>query len=90
MNRPSTRCILGRPSLLLWVYLKFKKHTKLYEGEDEIDPSKYDQKNCEVKAVLEIEDIILNGDKLNLQLKLYEALVREKVYEHARLVDMEW
>ena len=73
------------------VYPKFKDQTKLYGAEEgEIDPSKYDGKNCEVKAVLEIGGVILNDDKLNLQFKLYEALVHEKVYEHVRLVDMEW
>ena len=73
------------------VYPKFKNQTKLYGAEEgEIDPSKYDGKNCKVKAVLEIGGVVLNDDKLNLQFKLYEALVREKVYEHVRLVDMEW
>ena len=73
------------------VYPKFKDHTKLYETEEgEIDPSKYEKKKCDVKAVLEIGGIILNDDKLSLQFKLYEALVREKVHEHVRLVDMEW
>ena len=72
-------------------YPKFKDQTKLYEAEEgEIDPSKYDGKNCKVKAFLEIGGVILNDDKLKLQFKLYEALVREEVYEHVRLVDMEW
>lgn len=60
------------------VYPKFKKHTKLYEGKDEIDPSKYERKSCDVKAVLEIEGIILNGEKLNLQVKFTKRRFAKK------------
>ena len=50
----------------------------------------YEGKHCEAKAVLAIEGIILNGEKANLQVKIHDANVREKVYEHVRLMDLEW
>lgn len=86
----SSKILYRRDDGTVTVYPKFKKHTKLYENGNEIDLLKYERKDCDVRAVLEIKGIILNGEKANLQVKLYEALVREKVYEHVRLVDMEW
>ena len=68
------------------VYPKFKGATKLYEGADEVDPSKYEDRCCDVKAVLEIGGILRNGDKTSLQMKSYEALVKEP--EHVGLVPM--
>ena len=68
------------------VYLKFKATMKLYEGANEIDPARYEDRCCNIKAVLEIGGILLNGDKMSLQLKVYEALVKE----HVRVVDTEW
>ena len=50
----------------------------------------YEGKHCEVKAALSIEGIILSEKKLNLQVKIHEAMVREKVYEHMRLLNLEW
>ena len=50
----------------------------------------YKRKHYEVKAALAIEDVILSGDKANLQVKIHEAMVQEKVYEHVRLLDLEW
>ena len=52
------------------VYLKFKAATKLFEGADEIDPAEYEDRCCDVKVVLEIGVILLNGDKTSLQLKV--------------------
>ena len=72
------------------IYPKFKATTKLYEGVDEVEYSKYEDKCCNFKAVLEIGGILLNGDKTSLQVKVYEALVKEHVREHVRLVDTEW
>ena len=72
------------------IYPKFKTDTKLYEGADEVDASKYEGQMCDVKAVLEIGGILLNGDKTSLQVKLYEALVREPVHDHVPLVDTEF
>ena len=39
---------------------------------------------------MEIGGILLNGDKTSLQMKVYEALVKEHVRKHVRLVDMTW
>lgn len=72
------------------IYPKLKPNIKFYETEDEIDVLKYEDRHCDVKAVLEIGGILLNGDNVSLQLKVYEALVKEHVREHVRLVDMKW
>ena len=72
------------------VYPKFKATTKLYEGADETDPAEYEDTCCDVKTVLEISGILLNGDKTRLQLKVYKALVKEHVREHVWVVDTEW
>ena len=76
------------------IYPKIRDWSIFY-GEDnmEIDPMKYFRKSCEVKAVLEIEGIILKEDtegcKASLQVKIYEAKVYKKVYKHVRILDME-
>ena len=72
------------------IYPKLKPTSKLYEGAVEVDVSKYKDRACDVKAVLEIGGILLNGDKTSLQVKVYEALVREPVREHIRLISTEW
>ena len=72
------------------VHPKFKPHTKLYEGANEVEASKYENRTCDVKAVLEVRGILLNGEKTSLQLKVYKALVKEHEYEHVRLIPTEW
>ena len=72
------------------VYPKFKATAKLFETDGEVDPSKYEERHCDVKAALEIGGILLNGEKTSLQLKLYEALVKEHVYEHVHVMEMTW
>ena len=72
------------------IYPKLKPDAKFYETDGEINVSKYEDKHCDVKAVLEIGGILLNGDNASLQVKVYEALVKEHVREHVRLVDMKW
>ena len=72
------------------IYPKLKPSVKFYETEGEIDVFKYEDKMCDVKAVLEVGGILLNGDNISLQVKVYEALVKEHVREHVRLVDMVW
>ena len=72
------------------VYPKFKPHMKLYESTNEVKASKYENRTCDVKAVLEVGGILLNGEKTSLQLKVYEALVKEHEYEHVRLISTEW
>ena len=51
---------------------------------------KFEKKRFEIKCVLEIKGIILNEEKASLQVKIYEAMVCEKVYEHVRILDVEW
>ena len=73
------------------IYPKLKRYVKSYESNfGEIDVFKYEEKVCDVKAVLEVGGILLNGDHVSLQVKVYEALVQEHVREHVRLVDMTW
>ena len=73
------------------IYPKLKRYVKFYESDfGEIDVFKYEDKICDVKAVLEVGGILLNGDHVSLQVKVYEALVQEHVREHVRLVDMTW
>ena len=50
----------------------------------------YEGKHCEVKAALLIGGISVREEKANLQVKVYEAMVREKRYERVRLLDLEW
>ena len=68
------------------VYTKLKSMTKIYEGSEEV--SEYENHLCDVKAVLEIGCILLNGESTCLQLKVYEALVREP--EHVRMIGTEF
>ena len=72
------------------IYPRLKPATKFYELEKEIDPMKYEEKICDIKAVLEVGGILLNGYDASLQVKVYEALVKEHVRDHVRLVDMRW
>ena len=83
LGKPLTKRVFYKDNT---IYPKFKATTKLYEGANEVDASKYDDRCCDVKGVLEIGGILLNGDQASLQLKLYEALVKEHVREHVRLV----
>ena len=69
---------------------KGKVLSKFYEDGKEIDPLDYEGKHCVVKAVLAIEGVILSEGRTNLQVKVYEAMVRKKIYEHVRLLDLEW
>ena len=68
------------------IYAKLKPYVKFYEDDGEVDVFKYEDKSCDVKAVLEVCGVLFNGDKIGLQVKVYEALVKEHVYEHVRLV----
>ena len=70
------------------VYPKLKSTTKFYEGPEEVSVSEFENRLCEVKAVLEISCILLNGDNTSLQVKVYEALVREP--EHVRMIGTEF
>ena len=72
------------------IYPKLKPSVKFYEVDGEVDVSEYEDRTCDVKAVLEVTGILFNGDKIGLQVKVYEALVKENVRKHVRLVDMAW
>ena len=63
LSKPLSKKVLYRKHDKVTVYPKFKANTKLYEMEGEIDPLKYEDKRCDVKAVLEIGGIRLNGDR---------------------------
>ena len=84
LGRPLTKKVFYGDDSKVTIYPKLKPSTKFYEVEGEIDVSKYEEKACDVKAVLEIGGILLNGDNTSLQLKVYEALVKEHVREHVR------
>ena len=90
LGRPLSKKAFYRDDDKVRIYPKVKDNTKLYETEGEIDTFKYEGKRRDVKAVLEIGGILLNGDETSLQMKVYEALVKEHVREHVRLVDMDW
>ena len=69
------------------IYPKLKPSVKFYEVDGEVDVSEYEDKCCDVKAVLEVTGVLF---KIGLQVKVYEALVKENVRKHVRLVDMAW
>ena len=90
LGHPLTKRVFYGDDSKVTIYPKLKPSAKFYEVDGEIDVSKYEEKACDVKAVLEIGGILLNGDNTSLQLKVYEELVKEHVREHVRLVDMTW
>ena len=73
---------------------EYEEYKSVFYGENgsEIDPMKFEGKHCEIKCVLEIEGIILSEEeeKASLQLRIYEAMVRKKVYEHKKILNMKW
>ena len=72
------------------IYPKLKPSVKFYEVDGEVDVSEYEDRTCDVKAVLEVTGVLFNGDEIGLQVKVYEALVKENARKHVRLVDMAW
>ena len=65
--------------------------TIFYEDGKVIGPMKYEGKRCDVKAALSIGGIILSEKGAQLQVKIYEAMVRPKVYERVRLLsNVKW
>ena len=90
LGHPLTKRVFYGDDSKVTIYPKLKPSAKFYEVDGEIDVSKHEEKACDVKAVLEIGGILLNGDNTSLQLKVYEELVKEHVREHVRLVDMTW
>ena len=90
LGRPLTKKVFYGNNDKVTIYPRLRDSTKFYETDKEVDPLNYEDKLCDVKATLEIGGILLNGDNVSLQLKVYDALVREHVREHVRLVDMTW
>ena len=71
------------------VYPKIRENSVFYGDDNEtIDPfEKFERKACDVKAVLEIEGVIVKEEKYSLQLKIYEAKIYKK--KHVRLLDLD-
>ena len=72
---------------------EYEEYKSVFYGENgnEIDPMEFEGKHCEIKCVLEIEGIIISEEeKASLQLRIYEAMVRKKVYKHKKILNMKW
>ena len=64
------------------VYPKLKSNTKFYEGSKEVDVSKYQGRLCDVKAVLEIVCILLNGDQFTSKsMRGFGSRARARAYD---------
>ena len=92
-NLPS-KFLYHRDDGTVTAYVKLKTAkgeilSKFYKDKEEIDPMTYEGKHCEVKAALAIEGMIISEKKVNFQVKIQEAMVRKKNYEHVRLLDLE-
>ena len=92
LGKPVSKFLYRRDdgSVTAYVKLKTSKNeilSKFYENGEEIDPLKYEGKSCDAKATLAIEGLVL-GNNVNLQVKVHDANVRPKTYEHVRLVDL--
>ena len=94
LKKSLSKILYERDNGTTTIYPKIRPRSKFCEVTDgnriEIDPIKYERKSCEIKTVLEIEGVILKDDKISLQVKIHEAMIREKVYEHFWVLDMEW
>ena len=95
LGKPLSKVIYRKEDGTVTIYAKLEKSgskilTKFYQGEEEIDPMTYEGKHCEVKAALLIGGISVCEERANLQVKVYEAMVKEKEYERVRLLDLEW
>ena len=90
LGRPLTKKVFYGNDDKVTIYPKLKDSTKFYEITGEVDVMDYEGKLCDVKATLEIGGILLNGDNVSLQLKVYDALVREHVREHVRHAATSW
>ena len=67
------------------IYPRLKPSTKFYEPDSAaIEPLNYEDIRIDVRATLEIGGILLDGDAASLQVKVFDALVREHVREEIR------
>ena len=92
LGKPLSKALYRREDGTATIYAKLEKSkneilTKFYQDKKEIDSMTYEGKHCEVKAALRIS---VPEEKVNLQVKVYEAMVKKKEYERARLLDLEW
>ena len=96
LEKPLSKVLYEREDGSATIYPKireYEEYRSVFYGENssEIDPMKFEGKHCEIKCVLEIEGIIIGEEeKASLQLRVYEAMVRKKVYEHKRILNMKW
>ena len=95
LGNPPSKFLYHRDDGTVTAYVKLKTAkgeilSKFYKDKKEIDPLTYEGKHCEVKAALAIEGIIISEKKVNFQVKIHEAMARKKIYEHVRLLDLEW
>ena len=95
LGNPPSKFLYCRDDGTTTAYVKLKTAkgeilSKFYKDKEEIDPMTYEGKHCEVKAALAIESMVVNEIRVNLQVNVHEAMIREKVYEHVRLLDLEW
>ena len=94
LGRPVSKFLYRRDDGSTTAYVKLKTSKgeilyKFYENGKEIDPLAYEDKPYDLKATLAIEGLAV-GNNVNLQVKIHDANVRPKTYEHVRLVDLEW
>ena len=83
LGKPLSRKVFERKV----IKARFRPDTTFYKGADEVDYFKYEKRQFEVKAVLEISGIWLEDGETSLQVKVYDALVRDPFrYEHIRMV----
>ena len=95
LGNPPSKFLYRRDDGTTTAYVKLKTTkgeilSKFYKDKEEIDPITYEGKHCEVKAALATESMVVSEKRVNLQVKVHEAMVREKVYELVRLLDLEW
>ena len=95
LGSPLSKFFYRRNDGTVTIYAKLKMAkseilSKFCKDGQEIDPITYEEKHCEVKAALAIEGVILSEKKASLQVKIHEAMVREKIYEHVGLLDLDW
>ena len=88
LEKPLLKTLYRRDDRSATIYTKLDASkgeilTTFYEDGEVIDPMKYEGKRCDVKA---IGGIILSEKGARLQVKIYEAMVRPKVYERVRLL----
>ena len=83
-------CLYERNNGTSTVYSKLGNYqgefsTKLFESGVEVDPLKYLNARCNVRAAVGVESILV-GNSVSLQLKVYEAEIKPLRKEYKRLL----